>query len=185
MSPKSPWSSSGHWFFAFRLKRLDIIIFIINHHHCCRYHCQNLDSKSISRHLKTIGHSSQAALSEKTMKVINRELTSEDALSINSILFISIWLVLISSFHLLQQHHILQLGHLSVLPNPVCTSTKMHQNASKVRKLVVKKLQILHKTLLSWSHACILRKRTSPLQRQFEDYTENNSHHHQKCKIIE
>ena len=78
-------------------------------------------------------------------------------------------------------------GHLSVLPNPVCTSTKMHQNASKVRKFVVKKLQILHKTLLSWSHACILRKRTSPLQRQFEDYTENNSHHHQKCmcKIVE
>ena len=65
------------------------------------------------------------------MKVINCELTSEDALSINSILFISIWLLLISSFHLLQQHHILQLG-----PSVSFTQSSLYlnQNAPKCIK---------------------------------------------------
>ena len=185
MSPKSPWSSSGHWFFAFRLKRLDVIIFIINHHHCCRYHCQNLDSKLkvvISRRSVTV-HKLLFQKRQWRWSTVNWH----QKMLFRSIRFCSFQFDCFSSAAFIFCSSITSCnwGHLSVLPNPVCTSIKMHQNASKVRKLVVKKLQILHKTDLSWSHACILRKRTSPPQRQFEDYTENNSHHPQKCKIIE
>ena len=123
-----------------------------------------------------ISHSSQAALSEKTMKVINCELTSEDALSINSILFISI-LSSFSSAAFIFCSSIVSCN-CQFYPIQFVTSTKMHKKCIKSEKICRQK--VLHEPLPSWSHACILRKRTSPLQRQFDDYKENNSFHCQK-----
>ena len=133
---------------------------MINHHHHWRYPDRwSLDSKTMSLHLETIGHSSQAALSQKTMKLINCELTSEHRniqiqiqctdIQIHKYIEdfegdqLSIWLLLVWSFatsYILPLHLSVNFYPIQFVPRPKC-----NENASKVRIFFVEKLQILHK----------------------------------------
>ena len=133
---------------------------MINHYHHWHYPDRwNLDSKTMSLHLETIGHSSQAALSQKTMKLINCELTSEHRniqiqiqctdIQIHKYIEdnegdqLSIWLLLVWSFatsYILPLHLSVNFYPIQFVPRPKC-----NENASKVRIFFVEKLQILHK----------------------------------------